>query len=460
MLPVHPPDPWFRHRIPTLPNIKVNVAQRTIIFTVKRLVALALTFAVSAGHADGRLRTLLILHTNDIHGHVADAPRFAAHFHDRKTNRDDVLIVDAGDAITGTPLSAMFEGRPIFEIMSAMGYDAAALGNHEFDHGWRRVAAFKEAADFPLLAANVRAPDGSLIADAGWTVLEVNGIDVGIVGVVNEHSARMIIPEGNEGVVFEPVLETLRRIVPEVRRRADIVILLSHVGHEEELALAREVDGIDVIVGGHSHTLLEEPAWSGRTIVTQAHYGLRQLGWLYLRVDTRDKRMYFIDGGFTPAADQPPPLASVADLVARHEARVGTTLDHPLSRTGRHHDRDEVRRWMMETLRRRADADFGFYNRGGVRADIEAGEVTVRDLWLVEPFGRNLVTMRLPGSALREMMLGEEDEVPSGLDDSATYTVATDAFVAGRAVDRDAIDDLGVRVRDVLIEAIQKEGLP
>lgn len=426
----------------------------------RRLAALVLALSVAGAQADGRLKTLLILHTNDIHGYVADAPRFAAHFHDRKASRDDVLILDAGDAITGTPLSAMFEGRPIFEIMSAMGYDAAALGNHEFDHGWRRIEAFREAAGFPLLAANVRAPDGSLVADAGSIVLEVNGIAVGIVGVVSEDSARMIIPEGNEGVVFEPVADTLRRVVPELRQRSDIVIVLSHVGHEEELALAGEVDGIDVIVGGHSHTLLEEPAWSGRTIVTQAHHRLRQLGWLYLRVDTENDRMYFIDGGFTPAAEQPPPHAGVADLVAGYEARVGTALDRPLARAGRRYERAEVRSWMMATLKARAGADFGFYNRGGVRADIEAGEVTVRDLWLVEPFGRNLVTMELTGAALRELMTREEDEIPAGLDDSATYTVATDAFVAGRAAGRDAVTDLGVRVRDVLIEAMEKGGPP
>lgn len=410
--------------------------------------------------ADSRPRTLLILHTNDIHGHVENAARFAAHFRERKATRDDVLIVDGGDAITGTPLSSMFEGLPIFEITSAMGYDVAVLGNHEFDHGWRRIAAFRDVASYPLLAANVRGPDGELIADAAWTVRRVNGIDVGLIGVLTEDTARMIIREGNEGVSFEPAREALRRLVPEVRSQADIVVVLSHIGHEEELALAEEIAGIDVIIGGHSHTLLEEPAWSGTTIVTQAHHSLKQLGWLFLRVDTESDRMFFIDGGFSPASEQPPPDAEVQALVERHQARLGKSMERRLSVARHHYGREELRRWVKTTLARRAGVPLAFYNRGGIRAEIPAGEVTVRHLWEMEPFGRNLVTMQLTGAQLRELLEREQDPIPEGLSMDATYPVATDAFLAGRTVAPELVHDFGVKVRDVLIEAMEDMGLP
>ena len=413
-----------------------------------------------AATAESRPRTLLILHTNDIHGHVENAARFAAHFRERKATRDDVLIVDAGDAITGTPLSSMFEGLPIFEITSAMGYDAAALGNHEFDHGWRRIAAFREAASYPLLAANVRAPDGELIADAAWTLRRVNGIDVGLIGVLTEATARMIIREGNEGVTFEPAREALRRLVPKVRAQADLVVVLSHVGHEEELALAKEIEGIDVIIGGHSHTLLEEPAWTGTTIVTQAHHSLKQLGWLYLRVDTEADRMFFIDGGFTPASEQPEADAEVHALVQRHQARLGNSMERVLGVAGHHYGREELRRWVKATLARRAGVALAFYNRGGIRADIPAGDVTVRHLWEMEPFGRNLVTMQLTGAQLTELLEREQDPIPEGLSMDTTYRVATDAFLGSRTVERELVRDYGVKVRDVLIEAVEGAGLP
>ena len=429
-------------------------------FACKRGVVVCLLAVALAAGADSRPPTLLILHTNDIHGHVENAARFAAHFRERKATRNDVLILDAGDAITGTPLSSMFEGLPIFEITSAMGYDVGVLGNHEFDHGWRRIASFREAASYPLLAANVRGPDGELIGDAAYTVRRVNGIDVGLIGVLTEKSARMIIREGNEGVAFEPVRDALRRLVPEVRAKSDLLVVLSHVGHEEELELAAEVEGIDIIIGGHSHTLLEEPAWVGTTLVTQAHHSLKQLGWLYLRVDTEADRMYFIDGGFTPASEQPPPDPQAQALVERHEARVGKSMERVLGVARQRYGREELRRWVKATLARRAGVALGFYNRGGIRADIPAGEVTVRHLWEMEPFGRNLVTMELTGAQLREMLVDEEDEVPEGLEENATYFVATDAFLAGRSVAPELIEDFGVKVRDVLIEAVEDGRLP
>ena len=288
----------------------------------------------------------------------------------------------------------------------------------------------------------------------------VNGIDVGLIGVLTEKSARMIIREGNEGVAFEPAREALRRLVPEVRAQADVVVVLSHIGHEEELALAEEVEGIDVIIGGHSHTLLEEPAWSGRTIVTQAHHSLKQLGWLFLRVDTESDRMFFIDGGFTPASEQPPPDAEVQALVDRHQARLGKSMERVLGVAEHHYGREQLRRWVKATLARRAGVPLAFYNRGGIRADIPPGEVTVRQLWEVEPFGRNLVTMQLTGAQLKELLEREEDPIPEGLSMDATYPVATDAFLAGRTVAPELVRDFGVKVRDVLIEAMQNRGLP
>ena len=115
---------------------------------------------------------------------------------------------------------------------------------------------------------------------------------------------------------------------------------------------------------------------------------------------------------------------------------------------------------MKATLARRAEVPFGFYNRGGIRADIPAGEVTVRHLWEVEPFGRNLVTMELTGAQFKQLLEREEDPVPAGLSMDATYSVATDAFLAGRSVAPALIRDFGVRVRDVLIEAVESNGLP
>jgi len=122
------------------------------------------TASVDASANDSR--SLIILHTNDFHGHIAHegtgegesagAARIAAYFAAQRATHDNVLVVDAGDAISGTPVSTLFQGVPIFEVMSAMGYDYGLIGNHEFDHGWQQLEAFRAAAEFPLLAATAR----------------------------------------------------------------------------------------------------------------------------------------------------------------------------------------------------------------------------------------------------------------------------------------------------------------
>ena len=134
-------------------------------------VALAL-LCLRAAPAFSTIDTLVVLHTNDFHGYIssdgdraAGLARIATYFDRERARSSKVLALDAGDCVSGTPVSTLFQGRPIFEAMTAVGYDAVVLGNHEFDYGWREILAYRDIADFPLLSANARGPAGELIAD-------------------------------------------------------------------------------------------------------------------------------------------------------------------------------------------------------------------------------------------------------------------------------------------------------
>ena len=140
-------------------------------------VALAL-LCLRAAPAFSTIDTLVVLHTNDFHGYIspdgdraAGLARIATYFNSERARSSKVLALDAGDCVSGTPVSILFQGRPIFEVMTAVGYDAVVLGNHEFDHGWREILAYRDIADFPLLSANARGPAGELIADAPFATL-------------------------------------------------------------------------------------------------------------------------------------------------------------------------------------------------------------------------------------------------------------------------------------------------
>ena len=127
-------------------------------------VALAL-LCLRAAPTFSTIDTLVVLHTNDFHGYIssdgdraAGLARIATYFDRERAHSSKVLALDAGDCVSGTPVSILFQGRPIFEAMTAVGYDAVTLGNHEFDYGWREILAYRDIADFPLLSANARGP--------------------------------------------------------------------------------------------------------------------------------------------------------------------------------------------------------------------------------------------------------------------------------------------------------------
>ena len=131
-------------------------------------VCLFLLFIACTAHAE--LKQLVIVHTNDFHGHISEeneyagAARIAAFVNMVRQENNAVLVLDAGDAISGTPVSTLFKGTPIFEVLNHVGYDAATLGNHEFDHGYQQIRIFRDTIEHPLISANAYSPNGELIA--------------------------------------------------------------------------------------------------------------------------------------------------------------------------------------------------------------------------------------------------------------------------------------------------------
>ena len=181
----------------------------------KLLLALSFSLLAFQLHA-GETRSLLILHTNDFHGHISEEAKYAGAarittlFKQTRAERNDVLILD------GTPVSTLFKGVPIFEVMSRMGYDAGLLGNHEFDYGWKQISKFTATANFPLLNANAFDPNGNPLGDGPFRILEINGIRVGVFGLITEETPYIIIPEGNRGLRFDAPAKHLQRMIDQL----------------------------------------------------------------------------------------------------------------------------------------------------------------------------------------------------------------------------------------------------
>ena len=421
-------------------------------------------------HLSAEEKHLVILHTNDFHGHIsqennsAGAARIAALVKETRAQYPGVLVLDGGDKISGTPVSTMFEGVPIFEVLNEVGYDASVLGNHEFDHGYKQMLKFKEIAIYPLLAANAFAPDGSLLADAPSLITTVNGIKVGIIGLITEQTPSMIIPAGNEGISFAPAKEILQGMVAAIRPQVDLLILVSHVGHREEKVLAQEVQGIDVIIGGHSHTEVQEPIKVGNTYVAQAgDYG-EFVGKIELTVDTNTNSMTSFKGKLIPAAELPPPDKDVDLLVKSWEKKVSDLVDFEIAMATRDYTQAELQPILQEILAQATGADFGYYNRGGIRDMIRQGPISARHIWNVEPFSNELVTITASGSIIKSLLQEEPSQSMriSTLEDDQIYTVASNSFVSAQlqkvAGDAVTIKNLNVLVRDILIDYVKENG--
>jgi 5'-nucleotidase len=236
------------------------------IFTL--IVLLGLTVGLQA-------QNLILLHTNDTHSRIEPVPesdkynpdlggvvRRAAYVDKMRSENENVLLFDAGDFLQGTPYFNMFKGTVEIEAMNMLKYDAVTLGNHEFDYGMDVLVNLVKKADFPIVCTNYDFSDTE-IADIikPYHIIYKDGVKIGIVGA-NIDPKGLVASTHYEGMKFLPPTETINKTAEMLRNdyKVDMVICLSHMGIQSELKLAENTRNIDIIIGGHSHTFMQEPS--------------------------------------------------------------------------------------------------------------------------------------------------------------------------------------------------------
>ena len=378
---------------------------------IYRLAYACLVLAVCAS-LRGEVRKLTILHTNDLHARVIPDARgrggfaeVAAVLRAEREGCGHCVHLNGGDLITGMPVSTIFEGTPIFEIANKLGIDAFTLGNHEFDHGWRQVAVFRNKADFPVLSANALGPDGRTIADAPYTVLRVNGLRVAVIGFVMGNLAGMLTPTTLGPVHTTPVPETARRLARQLAGRVDLVVALGHIFQTEGSAILRDVPEVSVVVEGHNHGGRQEmERVEDRVLVGLRAYGV-VVGRLDLEVDTETKRVASAEWKIIPVqgGSRSP---DVARLVRKWERRVSKIVDRPIGEARREISRDELRVLMEQAIREEMQADFTHMNRGGVRDILPKGVIREREWFNIMPFDNKIVVAHVRGEQVSEALRG------------------------------------------------------
>jgi 5'-nucleotidase/UDP-sugar diphosphatase len=395
--------------------------------------------------------TLVIFHTNDIHGQIL--PRsdgsggMAALATLIRRNKPDLLL-DAGDMFTGTVIADEYRGKPLIEIMNRLNYAAVALGNHEFDYGLDAFHQRAHDADFPILSANVQ----GLTDVRPFTVLNVRGIRIGVIGLTVENLKTLTHPKNTKTITVDSLTDALQKTLPVVRRQSDFIVLLAHISLEEQTRVAKAFPEIKLIIAGHPH--IAQASQVGQTLIVQTSSGTEYVGRLDIRLEGK------LPAGITEqlipvrnvAPD--PEIASIIapyrdSLAARSAERLGqATSDLRYSRV----EESALPNLIADALRDFTGAQIAIHNIGGIRASLRKGPITYSDVFQVVPFENTVVQFKLSGAELRKALgravvavsglrvAWDETSAPlklssvtfedgSPIEDQRLYTVATNDFL-------------------------------
>ena len=397
--------------------------------------ALFFSFALNVhAYTKGKTYKITILHTNDHHGRfwpnrdgeLGLAPRSTLINQLRKKITSDgghVLLLDAGDVNTGVPQSDLQNAEPDFKGMAYINYDVMAVGNHEFDKPLETIMQQKEWAGFPFITANIYYSESGKRVFPSHINKNVDDLKITIFGLTTEDTPYKSNPQNTKGLLFKPAVQEAKKLVPTLRKDTDILIALTHMGHyvdenhgadaPGDVTLARQVNGIDLIVGGHTQKPLFEPDIQNGSIIVQAHEWGKYLG----RVD-----LEYLDGKLTLKKYELIPINLKESVTKIEPDAILEAMLKPFKDKGDESlmvelgssevefigKRDIVRKeetnlgnLVTRAFKEKFKADLSILNSGGLRDSIYPGMVTYENVLMVLPFAGEVVTTELTGKELK-----------------------------------------------------------
>ncbi|MGL6174616.1 MAG: 5'-nucleotidase C-terminal domain-containing protein, partial [Cellulosilyticaceae bacterium] len=408
---------------------------------------------------------MAVVHTNDTHSRVEESStegmglaRVATHIATLRARygTDSVLALDAGDTLHGIPLITTTKGKAATKIFNLMGYDAMTAGNHDFNYGYERLLELDGMLNFPVISANVVKVDGKELLTP-YIIKEVSGKKVGIFGLSTPETAYKTHPDNVKGLDFKDPIQVAKDMVAQLEGQTDMIIALSHLGLDEGSGVtsdqvAKQVNGIDLIVDGHSHTTLTHGKKVNDTMIVQTGEYDKNVGQvnIYIKKDGKfDIVPTLLDKQDAKGLEQKIEIvdlvktlktefdAITAEVVGKTDVKLEGTRE--LVRAGE----TNMGNLITNALLYSTGADVALTNGGGIRASIEAGNITKKDVITVLPFGNTGAVIEVTGQEI-------VDALENGVKD---YPKARGAFahVAGMSYIFDPSKEAGNRVVEVLV---------
>ncbi|TMW72361.1 bifunctional metallophosphatase/5'-nucleotidase [Alteribacter natronophilus] len=397
-----------------------------------------------SGSAEEGNFELNVLHTNDIHSSIDDLAKTAAYIDSVRDDSEYSLYLDAGDIFSGNPVVDLQEGEPLINILNEMSVDAMVIGNHEFDYGQEAFARNEDLANFPWLSANTEVIDEDIPIEQPdpYIIKDMGEFTVGILALTQAPPATA--PAGIVGLEFHPYEETVEQY-EYLKDEVDVLIGLNHIGFGADRQVAESFPGLfDVIVGGHTHTVLQEPNTETGTPIVQAGANNNYVGNLSIEIDRETQEVVGVEGFLQEVEELTEANSEIQKMIDDYNAEMDEILAEVIGYTNTGLDRDTryeedapLGNFWTDAMREYVQADIALTNNGGIRASIEPGEITAGDIYTIEPFANEIMEIEMTGHAIKDVIeysYNRRDQLDlqtSGMH----YTILTDE--EGKLVDVD-----------------------
>ena len=412
---------------------------------------------------------LLILHTNDFHGRILNTDErgksmglaeMVAAIKKLRAENPNSLWLDAGDTFHGMPIINISAGKNMVTLLNEAGLNAMTPGNQDFNYGMPKLLELAKMAKFDVLAANVTSKvDNKFLLPPYKIYTLKNNLKVGVFGLTTPDTAYKIRPVLVGGLNFLDPVTAAKRMVKALRPKCDVLIAVTHLGIEEtdkfkSTDVANAVDGIDLIVDGHSHTILPAGLTINNTLIVQTGSFAFNLGKATIQLDGKkivDKRAELLNGEQVKKI-APTPDKKIIDAINKIEKNNKKLFEQVIGQSYKAlvSERNVIRTsetelgdLVTDAFRWRTGADIAVMNAGGIREKIPAGNVTKGDMMSVFPFGNRLQVVEIDGKTIREMLEHSVSRYPD--------TFAGFLQVSGIRFNFDPSQKFGGRVGDIYI---------
>mgnify|MGYP000850244980 FL=1 len=397
--------------------------KRVLVFVF--VVFLSVPLVSQAGRNCKKSKQVVILHTNDMHSKIDNMAKLTWLADSLRQQHRYLFLVSAGDNFTGNPIVDMYPrvGYPMVDLMNQAGFVLSAMGNHEFDMGQEQFSQRRKEADFPFISANIDVSKAHLKKIKPWVTLKAGKCRIPVVSFIqlDENGLPSSHPSRLEGITFTPA-EVRAADFLFLKEKYGMLVGLTHLGIEGDVPLAQKYPQFDLIIGGHSHTIMDVPRVENGVTIVQTGSQLKSVG----------KTTLTIEGGKITNIGYE--LISLDALKGRDSA-VQAAID-------RYNDNEEMNRvlaeaitpmtgkeelgaMMTDALTAMSGVDIAFQNVGGIRIpSLPAGNIHYRDIFRLDPFGNQVVVFNMTPAEIKSLVLNafnrnkEPDLMVSGM----TYT--------------------------------------